>query len=90
LVTNPICGDQVQVEVAVDGERIHDVSSRARGCSIAVGSGSVMTEVVRGRSRPEARARGRACAVVRGEPAAAGSDRRPQAFGRAAALPSRR
>jgi len=89
-VVNPICGDQVQVQVAVAGERIDDVSSRARGCSIAVASGSVMTELVRGRSRAEARALAAELArVVRGEPAAAGLDRRLQAFGRVAALPSR-
>ena len=89
-VVNPICGDQVQVQVALAGERIDDVSSRARGCSIAVASGSVMTELVRGRTRAEARALGAALArVVRGEPAADGLDRRLQAFARVAALPSR-
>ena len=89
-VTNPICGDQVQVQVAVAGERIDDVSSRARGCSIAVASGSVMTELVQGRTRAEARALGDELArVVRGEPAREGLDRRLAAFARVAALPSR-
>jgi len=45
-VTNPICGDQVHVEVELADGRIADVSARARGCSIAVASGSVMTELV--------------------------------------------
>lgn len=89
-VANPICGDQVSVQVALAGERIDDVSSRARGCSIAVASGSVMTELVRGRTRAEARSLGAELArVVRGEAAGEGLDRRLAAFARVAALPSR-
>ena len=49
-----------------------------------------MTELVRGRSRAEARALAAELArVVRGEPAEDGLDRRLQAFARVAALPSR-
>jgi len=92
-VSNPICGDQVAVQVTLTGEgndRIADVSSRARGCSIAVASGSVMTELVRGKTRGEARALGDELArVVRGEPAPEGLDKRLAAFARVAALPSR-
>ena len=89
-VANPICGDQVQVEVELAGGRIADVSARARGCSIAVASGSVMTELVLGRTPAEARALGEVLArVVRGEPAPAGLDARLRAFARLASLPSR-
>jgi nitrogen fixation NifU-like protein len=87
---NPICGDQVHVEVELADGRIAAVSARTRGCSIAVASGSVMTELVRGETPAEARARadelGR---VVRGEPARADLEPRLRAFGRVASLPSR-
>jgi nitrogen fixation NifU-like protein len=87
---NPICGDQVHVEVELEGGRIAAVSSRARGCSIAVASGSVMTELVRGETSAAALARADALArVVRGEPARADLDPRLRAFGRVASLPSR-
>jgi len=49
-------------------------SPRARGCSIAVASGSVMTELAQ---------------VVRGEPTRGELDPRLRAFGRVAELPSR-
>jgi len=92
-VANPICGDQVSVQVALTGEggeRIEEISSRARGCSIAVAAGSVMTELVRGRTRAEARALGAELArVVRGDSPGEGLDRRLAAFARVAALPSR-
>ncbi|HTO53341.1 MAG TPA: SUF system NifU family Fe-S cluster assembly protein [Myxococcota bacterium] len=89
-VTNPVCGDQVWVEVELADGRIADVSSRARGCSIAVASGSVMTELVSGLSPERARALGHALeAVVKGEPPAADLDPRLRAFARVATLPSR-
>ena len=87
---NPVCGDQVHVEVELADGRIAAVSSRARGCSIAVASGSVMTELVRGETPAEARARGDALGrVVRGEPPRPDLDPRLRAFGRVASLPSR-
>lgn len=89
-VANPVCGDQVHVEVELADGRIADVSARARGCSIAVAAGSVMTELVRGLSPGESAALGETAArIVRGEPAPEGADARLRAFARLAALPSR-
>lgn len=89
-VTNPVCGDQVYVQVEIAEGRIAAVSSRARGCSIAVASGSVMTELVAGKTASEAKSLGDSLArVVKGEPPAADLDPRLRAFGRVAALPSR-
>ena len=45
-VRNPLCGDQVDVEVSREGDRIQAVCVRTRGCSIAVAAGSVMTELL--------------------------------------------
>jgi len=53
LVDNPVCGDQVRVEVCLKGERLERVAAISRGCSIAVASGSLMTEWVQGRARGE-------------------------------------
>ena len=47
-VRNPLCGDQVDVEVSLEGDRIQAVCVRTRGCSIAVAAGSVMTELLDG------------------------------------------
>jgi nitrogen fixation protein NifU and related proteins len=89
-VTNPVCGDQVWVEVELGDGKIKDVSSRARGCSIAVASGSVMTELVRGATPESARAQAESLArLVKGEPPPEGLDPRLRAFARVATLPSR-
>ncbi len=51
---NPMCGDRCQVWLTCDDADITDVSFEARGCAISVASGSLMTEVVKGRSRTDA------------------------------------
>ncbi len=91
LVSNPVCGDQVRVEVELRDGRIADVSARARGCSIAVAAGSVMTELVQGLAPEQARALGEIAARISlGGAADPGIDTRLRAFARVAALPSRR
>lgn len=51
---NPLCGDRVTVYVALDGERIADVSFEGRGCAISTAAASLMTEVLKGRTVAEA------------------------------------
>jgi nitrogen fixation protein NifU and related proteins len=53
---NPLCGDQVTVYLAVNGDRIDDVSFEGRGCAISTASSSLMTEVLKGKTLAEARA----------------------------------
>lgn len=51
---NPSCGDEVVMRVALDGERITDVSYSGVGCSISQASTSVMTDLVIGKTVAEA------------------------------------
>lgn len=53
---NPLCGDRVTVYVALDGDRIADVSFEGRGCAISTASASLMTEVLKGKTLAEAKA----------------------------------
>ena len=52
---NPLCGDRVTVYLAVEGERIADVSFEGRGCAISTAAASLMTEVLKGKTLDEAR-----------------------------------
>src|SRR5260370_11230666 len=52
---NPLCGDRVTVYLAIEGDRIADVSFEARGCAISTAAASLMTEVLKGKSLSEAR-----------------------------------
>jgi nitrogen fixation NifU-like protein len=51
---NPLCGDEVTVYAAFDGDRVADVRFEGRGCSISQASASMMTERLVGKSREEA------------------------------------
>jgi nitrogen fixation NifU-like protein len=51
---NPLCGDRLELYVALDGERIRDLRFEGKGCAISVASASLMTETLKGRTRAEA------------------------------------
>jgi nitrogen fixation NifU-like protein len=52
---NPTCGDEVTLRVALDGDRVTDVSYDAIGCSISQAATSVLTDLVIGRTVAESR-----------------------------------
>ncbi|HKS28349.1 MAG TPA: SUF system NifU family Fe-S cluster assembly protein [Pyrinomonadaceae bacterium] len=45
---NPLCGDELMVDVALDGERIREVRFRVRGCAISTASASMLSEQLKG------------------------------------------
>ena len=51
---NPLCGDQLKVWLRMEGENIADVKFTASGCAISRASASIMTTVVKGKSKDEA------------------------------------
>jgi nitrogen fixation NifU-like protein len=51
---NPTCGDEITLRVQLDGDRIVDVSYDGQGCSISQASASVMTDLVIGKTVPDA------------------------------------
>jgi nitrogen fixation NifU-like protein len=53
---NPLCGDQATLYVRMEGDRIVDLSFVGRGCSISTASASMLTEVLKGKTRAEAEA----------------------------------
>jgi len=53
---NPLCGDEVELRLNIEGDVISDVSFTGRGCSISQASGSMMTEAIKGKTVAQARA----------------------------------
>jgi nitrogen fixation protein NifU and related proteins len=51
---NPLCGDHYTIYLDLDGETIRDVAFVGSGCAISKASASVMSSVVKGKSRDEA------------------------------------
>ncbi len=51
---NPLCGDQIHLEILVDGDRLADLRHSGEGCSISQASASMMSVAVVGRPIHEA------------------------------------
>ena len=50
---NPLCGDQLKLFLAMDGEVIKDISFLGSGCCISKASASLLTDSVKGKTRAE-------------------------------------
>jgi len=50
---NPLCGDEIDLQVSFDGDGIRDVRFSGRGCSISQASASMMTQLIKGKSSAE-------------------------------------
>jgi nitrogen fixation NifU-like protein len=50
---NPLCGDEVTVELCFDDDRVSGVSVRGQGCSISQASASMMSDAINGKTRSE-------------------------------------
>jgi nitrogen fixation NifU-like protein len=50
---NPLCGDEINLQVAFDGSSVSDLKFSGRGCSISQASASMMTQLVKGKSKEE-------------------------------------
>ena len=51
---NPLCGDKFTVRLRVDGGTIQEVRFEGTGCAISTASASLLTQVLRGKTRSEA------------------------------------
>jgi len=52
-VQNPVCGDRMRLFIKVEAERIVDATFLTYGCSAAIASSSVTSEMIKGRTIEE-------------------------------------
>ncbi len=71
---NPSCGDEIDLFVKLDGDRVTDIKFSGQGCAISQASASMMTQKIKGKARAEASAM---AGVFRG--IITGKDRQPEA-----------
>ncbi len=50
---NPLCGDELGVQVKLDGNRVADVRFHGRGCAISQASASIISDELKGKTVPE-------------------------------------
>jgi nitrogen fixation NifU-like protein len=54
-VSNPVCGDVLQLAVRIEGDRIMEARFLCRGCTTSIACASLLTEQLRGCMLAEAR-----------------------------------
>src|SRR5947208_9942602 len=51
--SNPLCGDQVSMDLQIADDHVTEVRFRGRGCAISQASASMLTEMIEGRTVEE-------------------------------------
>ena len=54
-VSNPVCGDVMRLAAKVENGRISESRFKTQGCVVAIAASSVLTELINGKSVPEAK-----------------------------------
>jgi len=47
--SNPLCGDEIDMHLKVNGDKIEDIKFEGRGCAISQASASMLTEMIMGK-----------------------------------------
>lgn len=53
-MANPVCGDEIKLQLRIDGDTIESAKFVGQGCSISQASVSIMTTLLEGRSLADA------------------------------------
>lgn len=53
---NPLCGDEVRIDLRLDNGVVSDVRFQGRGCAVSQASASILTEMIEGKSLEELKA----------------------------------
>jgi nitrogen fixation protein NifU and related proteins len=51
--SNPLCGDQLAIDLQIDGDQVTAVRFQGRGCAISQAAASMLSEMVEGRTVEE-------------------------------------
>lgn len=57
--SNPLCGDQMGIDLHVEGDRVTEVRFHGRGCAISQASASMLSEMIEGKTLEEVIALGK-------------------------------
>jgi nitrogen fixation NifU-like protein len=54
--SNPLCGDQIRIDLNVENGVVTDIKFQGRGCAVSMASASILTDMVLGQPLEEVRA----------------------------------
>jgi nitrogen fixation protein NifU and related proteins len=57
--SNPLCGDQLSMDLELDGDLVKEVRFQGRGCAISQASASMLSEMIEGKTVQEVVALGK-------------------------------
>jgi nitrogen fixation protein NifU and related proteins len=57
--SNPLCGDQLSMDLSLEGDRVSEVRFQGRGCAISQASASMLSEMIEGKTIEEVVALGK-------------------------------
>jgi nitrogen fixation NifU-like protein len=57
--TNPLCGDEVRIDIRVKDDAISEIAFSGQGCAISQASASILMEMVAGKSIDEIKTLGK-------------------------------
>lgn len=53
--SNPLCGDQIRMDLRVEDGTVTDVKFSGRGCAVSIASASILTDMILGQPLAEVR-----------------------------------
>ncbi len=57
--SNPVCGDEIRIDMKLEDGRVSDIRFSGRGCAISTASASILTETIKGLSLDDVKKLGR-------------------------------
>lgn len=51
--SNPLCGDQLAIDLKIEGDRVTEVRFQGRGCAISQAAASMLSEMIEGHTIDE-------------------------------------
>jgi len=51
--SNPLCGDQLAIDLLVEGDHVQEVRFQGRGCAISQATASMLSEMIEGKTVDE-------------------------------------
>ncbi len=52
-VSNPLCGDEIEMELIIDKGVIKEIKFQGKGCAISLASASMVTEFLKGKPKEQ-------------------------------------
>ena len=53
--SNPLCGDSIDIDMKIDGDKVSDIKFHGKGCAICMACSSVLTEIAKGKNITDVR-----------------------------------